>query len=115
MRAAELRSAKERCLRPFIWIFSSLMWGALVISIVGALYALFIAAFVLVAHALWLAHVRGNGVRIGPKQLPELWARIDAASAKLGLPVPPEAYVLQSGGLLNAFATRFLGRPFIIL
>jgi hypothetical protein len=29
--------------------------------------------------------------------------------------VVPEAYLLQMGGMLNAFATRFLGRDFLVL
>jgi hypothetical protein len=38
-----------------------------------------------------------------------------AHARKLGLTQVPSIYVIQSGGLLNAFATRFLGRDFVIL
>jgi Zn-dependent protease with chaperone function len=38
-----------------------------------------------------------------------------AHARKLGLSKVPAIYVLQSGGLLNAFATRFLGRDFVII
>jgi len=27
----------------------------------------------------------------------------------------PDIYIVQSGGLLNAFATRFFGRHFVVL
>jgi len=70
---------------------------------------------VLIAHCLLMAHITGNGVRVGPRQLPELWARIENAAHKLGLERVPEAYVVQSGGVLNAFATKILSRRFIIL
>jgi hypothetical protein len=67
------------------------------------------------AHALFMAHMRGNGVRIGPTQLPHLWNKITAAATRLGLPQPPDAYLIQSGGVLNAFATKILSRKFIVL
>jgi Peptidase family M48 len=74
-----------------------------------------VLGFVLVAHAVFLAAVRGNGVRVGPDQLPELHRRLVAGSGRLGLQRVPELYLLQSGGLLNAFATKLLSRRFIIL
>src|SRR5690606_28191330 len=35
--------------------------------------------------------------------------------AQLGVSQVPALYVLQSGGLLNAFATRFAGRDFVVV
>ena len=96
-------------------VFSSLVWLAVVLSLVGLLYALFIGLFVLAAHALFLAHVRGNGVRVSERQLPDLHARAQAAAQKLGMARLPEIYVLQSGGILNAFATKLLSRRYVIL
>ena len=39
----------------------------------------------------------------------------DRHSRRLGMDETPAIFVLQSGGVLNAFATRFLGRNFVIL
>ena len=69
----------------------------------------------LIAHAIFLAHVKGNGVRVTSTQLPDLYARCEAASRRLGLAAVPEVYVLQSGGVLNAFATKLLSRKFVII
>jgi Zn-dependent protease with chaperone function len=91
------------------------VWLAMLISIVGIPYAILVAAAGLVVHSLFMAHVTGNGVRIGPRQLPDLMRRIEVAAHKLGLERVPEAYVVQSGGLLNAFATKILSRRFIII
>jgi Zn-dependent protease with chaperone function len=66
------------------------------------------------AHGLFLGHVRGNGVRVSTRQFPELMAMADAHSRRLGMETP-DIFVLQAGGMLNAFATRFLGRNFVIL
>jgi Zn-dependent protease with chaperone function len=54
-------------------------------------------------------------VRVSSKQFPELNALADQHSRRLGLDETPAIFVLQSGGVLNAFATKFLGRNFVIL
>ena len=115
--APALRSPKESPLFVLGVIFSAIVWGVLTLATlgIGLVYAVFIAAFVLIAHALFLAHVKGNGVRISERQLPELHARVKAAAAKLGMSEVPEVYLLQHGGLLNAFATKLLSRKFVII
>jgi Zn-dependent protease with chaperone function len=115
MLARDLRTSRERTLFTISAIFSTIVWLALLISIVGILYGLLFGAVALVVHCLFMAHVIGNGVRIGPRQLPDLMRRIEAAAHKLGMDRVPEAYVLQAGGLLNAFATKILSRRFIII
>jgi Zn-dependent protease with chaperone function len=110
-----LRSPREETLFVVGMIFSSLAWLAVVVSVVGLAYALFGALFILSANALFLAHVRANGVRVDARQLPELHARAQAAATRLGLATLPEIYVLQGGGLLNAFATKLFSRRYLIL
>jgi Zn-dependent protease with chaperone function len=66
-------------------------------------------------HGLFLGHVRGNGVRVSDRQFPELNAMADEHSRRLGMSETPAVFLLQSGGVLNAFATRFLGRNFVVL
>jgi Zn-dependent protease with chaperone function len=106
---------RERALFIVGAVFSSLAWLAIVVSLVGLAYAVFIGLFVMAAHALFLAYVRGNGLRVSELQLPELHARVQAAAQKLGMAQVPEVYVLQSGGILNAFATKLLSRRYVIL
>jgi len=110
-----LRTPREVTLRTIAIVVSSICWLALAISIVGAIYGLVIAGAIAVAHALFLAHVRGNGVRISSGQLPEIWRKVSFAAEKLGLEKIPEVYLMQSNGVLNAFATKLLGRRFVIL
>jgi Zn-dependent protease with chaperone function len=108
-------SPKERPLFITGAVLSSLTWLAVVVSIVGLVYAALGALFVLSAHALFLAHVRTNGVRVDERQLPDLHARVRAAASRLGLDALPELYVINGGGLLNAFATKLLSRRYVIL
>ncbi|MGH7580258.1 MAG: M48 family metallopeptidase, partial [Gemmatimonadales bacterium] len=52
---------------------------------------------------------------VNERRFPMLHRAIQSHAHRLGLPRVPEVYVLESGGLLNAFATRFLGRNFIVV
>lgn len=113
--AKALRTSREKTLFAISAVFSAIVWLVLVVTVICIVYGALIGLFVLIAHCLVMAHLTGNGVRIGPKQLPDLWARVEAAARRLGLDKVPEAYVVQSGGLLNAFATKILSRRFIIL
>jgi Zn-dependent protease with chaperone function len=110
-----LISPKERPLFVAGVVFSGLAWLAVVVSIVGLLYAMAGAIFFLAAHALFLAHVRTNGLRVDERQLPDLHARARAAAARLGMDELPAIYVVHGGGLLNAFATKLLSRKYVIL
>lgn len=108
-------SPKEKPLFVAGAIFSAVAWLGVAISIVGLFYALAGGLFFLAAHALFLAHVRTNGVRIDERQLPELHARVRAAAGRLGIEALPAIYVIHGGGLLNAFATKLLSRRYVIL
>lgn len=67
------------------------------------------------AHGMALGQVRGNSIRVSEKQFPQLYRLTAAHARRLGLKEVPAVYVLQSGGLLNAFATRFSGRDFVVI
>jgi Zn-dependent protease with chaperone function/type II secretory pathway pseudopilin PulG len=110
-----LRSPKETTLFWIGAVFSGLVWLLVVVSLVGILYGAAGLIFGLVVHALFLAHVRGNALRVSESQLPELHAAALRAARALGLAEPPEVYVMQADGSLNAFATKLLGRKFVIL
>lgn len=113
----QLRSPKEQPLFLLGVIVSSVIWLALTVGTLGLglLYAGLVALFVLVAHALYLAHVKGNGIRLSAQQLPELYARCEATARKLGLSKMPAVYLVQSNGVLNAFATKLLSRQFVVM
>lgn len=95
--------------------FASVFWAFLILSMVGIAYALVFLVFSLVARALFLANVRGNGVLVSEQQLPHIHAAVLRASRSLGMEAPPETYVLQSEGSLNAFATRLISRNYVVI
>lgn len=74
-----------------------------------------IGLYIFFSFGVMVGHIKGNGVKLTPQQLPGVYSVIEQQSIKLGLRNIPEAYLLQSGGILNAFATRFVGSNYIVL
>jgi Zn-dependent protease with chaperone function len=105
----------EEPLFVFSLVVSVLIWIVLLITIIGAIYAAMFGVFFFLLHLGFIAHVRGSAVRLGPNQFPELHQRVAQLAVRMGMTTVPEAYLMQAGGSLNAFATRFLGVNFIVL
>ena len=78
-------------------------------------YTIAIIVGYFIFHGVMLGQIRGNGIRVSVRQFPELMAMANQHAARLGMDETPDVFVLQSGGMLNAFATRFLGRNFVVL
>lgn len=109
------RWSSETTLFVLMLLASIAIWAMLLISIIGVIYGLMIALFFFFSHLVFITHIRGSGVRLGPQQFPELWERVVELSHRAGLKEPPEAYVVQAGGSLNAFATKFFRGRMIVL
>lgn len=107
----------ERSLFVVMLVLSLVVWAGLVAGIGGAVvgYAVMFFLFYCFAQSALISYIKGNAVRITADQFPDLDAQINACCAKLGQERVPDAYLLQMGGSLNAFATRFLGRDFLVL
>lgn len=107
----------EKALFRIMLAVSLLAWGALA-SVTAGMALLYLAALSVAwcgaqsALASWL---RGTAVRITPQQFPDLYRRVEACCERLELDTVPEAYLVQTGGSLNAFAARFLGQRLIVL
>ena len=91
------------------------LWIVIAFSIVGIFYAVFFMIFFFLAHLALVAHLRGSSVKLGPDQLPDLYQRVQQIGTRLGMRRLPDAYLMQAGGVLNAFATKFFRSNFIVL
>jgi Zn-dependent protease with chaperone function len=119
----QLVNSRERFLYAAMVLVSLMVYGGLVLvglakpeaAATILLYGLMFSLLALFAHGIALGQVRGNAVRVSERQFPELHRLASAHARKLGLKQTPAVYVMESGGLLNAFATRFLGRDFVIV
>jgi Zn-dependent protease with chaperone function len=120
---SQLINTRERFLYTAMVVVSLIVYAGLVLvglekPEAGAtvlMYGVIFSLVGLVAHGLALGRVRGNAVRVSEKQFPQLHRLAAEQARKLGLKQVPTVYVMESGGLLNAFATRFLGRDFVII
>nr|WP_227993106.1 M48 family metallopeptidase [Shewanella sp. YLB-07] len=63
----------------------------------------------------FMCYLKGSAVEVNTKQLPELYTQYLACCARLDMPEPPKVYLLAADGMLNALATRFLRRNYIVL
>lgn len=80
----------------------------------GLLYFLGFAAFIAIGKLWMMAQIRGNGVRVTERQMPEVHALATATAARFGMQLPA-VFVIQQGGALNAFALRSITRNFVVL
>jgi Zn-dependent protease with chaperone function len=118
---------KERTYQSGVLIISAVIYGvvglgvlstaAQVPGVIGVvimyiLLGLFIYALM---RGLLLGRVLGSAVRVSERQLPRIFEQAREAASRLGMTTLPDLYVVQSGGMLNAFATRFFGRQFVVL
>lgn len=108
---------RERTLGAITLVLGVAIWLAVTVGTLGIVLIYLLAGFIgyLFAQSALIAYIRNTGVRLSPQQLPDLHERLLACCQKLGIAPAPEAYVLQGGGLLNAFAARFLGQHFVAL
>ena len=111
----KLTVPKEETYFVLALLVSIAVWAALAVSIIGLVYVLIFAFFLWIGNGLLCAYLRSESVRVGEQQLPELHASYLDVCAKLGIARPPALYVLQSGGVLNAFAARHAGRSFVVV
>jgi Zn-dependent protease with chaperone function len=96
-------------------IVSMISYAALILSVIGIIIVTIFIAFPLFFHALMMAHIRSNGVRLSPQQFPKVYEKIKELCEKMEIAKVPDVYVMESSGILNAFATRFFGRNMVVL
>lgn len=109
------RWPSERPLFAVTVVAAIAMWIVLAASIVGVVYAVMLGVLSWTLHAIMITHVRGNGVKLGPNQFPDIYSSVQRLAHAMGLDPVPDAYLMQMGGSLNAFATRFFRGHLIVL
>ncbi len=107
----------ERPLFGISLAVSVCVWLLLVVATFGMvlLYLPFVFVMYLFAQSALIAYIKGNAVKITPGQYPDLYERLRACCDRLHITTVPDCYLLNGQGGFNAFATRFLGRNFVVL
>lgn len=78
-------------------------------------YILLIIVFIFFQLGLMIGNLKGNAIKLSINQFTDIYQIAVKQSALLGLKRVPNIYIMQSGGVLNAFAARFMGRNYIVL
>jgi Zn-dependent protease with chaperone function/Tfp pilus assembly major pilin PilA len=114
---SELVYPRERSLGALTLVLGVLIWLALIVGTVGvALLVVGVGALLaLFAHSALIAHLKGNAVEISTEQFPDLYAQFVECCRRLDIAGPPQAYILNGNGVLNAFATKFLRTRYVVL
>jgi len=102
----------------YFWLvaaLSILSYVALAVSIIGLFIVLGMLAASLFLHALMIGTIRMNAVRLSKEQFPDVYVTVEELCEKMGLARVPDVYVMESSGVLNAFATRFFGKNMVVL
>jgi len=79
------------------------------------LYGLVIAILLIFRLGLLVGYLKGNSIRINNTQFQDINKIVQNQCESLGIKDMPKVYIMQNGGLLNAFATRFLGSNYIVI
>jgi Zn-dependent protease with chaperone function len=114
---------KERLYYGLMLFFSVIVYGVLGFVVYQSpellasvfIYVAIGAFLFLFVQGMFLGRIRGNGIRVSAKQLPLVHRQMQEHARTLELAKAPDVYVIESGGIMNAFATRFLGRNFIVI
>ena len=126
--ASQLRHPKERLYGGLMVAIGAVVWAALIIAAVYAVangqaafllllvfYGLLFWLAGIIASAFYRAYAFGHQVLISEGQLPQLHHVLVDCSGEIGLRKLPAAFVYNSNGVINAFARRMLGKPYVFL
>ncbi len=119
---------KENIYFAVCLVISLLIYTGIILGLVAAveysqlpyvvMFAFYVLLFLIIAHIMrgvLVGLIRGNAVKLGPHQFGDIHEIVMRQSQALGLTNVPDIYLLQAGGALNAFATRFMGSDYIVL
>lgn len=113
LNAASLRHEKEQVYLALCIITSILCWLVLIWFAWPIL--LFLPLISWLAGQYFKAVIYGNGIRVTPRQLPEIHQLALEQARELNLTHVPEVFILGGQGAVNAIALRFLTGKYIIL
>ncbi len=117
MNISELRHPKEKLYRTLCLAIGGLIWVALLLGTMFSILVILIP----VAISLWLsekffqASIYGNAVHVNGNQYEKLNQLSAEVTSQLALEKKPEMFVMNSEGLTNALAIKFLSGKYVLL
>lgn len=111
----ELVYSKEKLYFTLVVIASIVIYIAFLISIIGIIFLAIGLVIYWLLHTYSLMSIRKNGVRISEQQFPAFYEKAKQLTNDMGMDTVPNIYVVQAGGILNAFATKFGFKNMVVL
>lgn len=113
----ELIYKNEKPLFAISVAIGAIVWLALVIGTVGLVlvYVLLFLLIYLFAHSGFIAYLRGNTIELSESQFPDLYRQYLESCERLEIEDVPKVYLMMSDGVLNALATRFLRKHYVVV
>ena len=96
-------------------LVSILTYIFLLFSIVGLIIIVALMVVSYFFHALSMASIRRNGVRLSERQFPEIYEKAVKLANDMEIEKMPAICVMESMGILNAYATRFFGKNMVVI
>lgn len=106
---------KEGIYLGFVLLFSIMTYVFLAFSIIGLFVIAFILFLSIVLNGIYIGGLRRNGVKLSEVQFPDIYQKALVVAKDMGMEKIPEIYVVESEGVLNAFATRFFRKNIVVL
>ncbi len=115
MQLSNLTEQREKTYFGLALAISIVVWLGCAVTIFPLLIVGVVALFVWLGNGLLVAQLKADAVKVGGTQMANLSETFARVCKKLEIAQIPDLYVLQSGGLLNAFTTRHGGRNFVVV
>jgi Zn-dependent protease with chaperone function len=106
---------KEKVYFWIVLIISIISYILFTVSLVGIPILIFLLILSFLLHGITIGQIRTNAVKLSPGQFPTVYQKVEELCQKMELKKVPDVYVMQSGGVLNAFATRFFKKDMVIV
>ncbi len=106
---------KEKIYFILAVIVSLLFYVGMAVSLAGFPILIGLWVFGYISFAIFMGSIRGNAVKISENQYPDVYRIAKQLAVQMGMKYLPAIYVLQEGGALNAFATRFTRKNFVVI
>ena len=111
----QLVHRKENMYFVLTAVFGILSYIVFLFSIIGIVIMGVLMLLSYFIHALSMASIRRNGIRLSNQQFPDMYEKAEMLAQKMELKKMPNIYVMESSGFLNAFATRFFGKNMVVV
>lgn len=112
-----IRHPKETAYFTLAVVASVVAWSALAffVILIGIVLAVPLLVLGWLGSQMLRAKLYGNAVRVGPSQYPEIHRIVVEFSRRLGIASPPEVFIINGQGAVNAMAIRVLRGRYILL